>query len=274
MLLDDHVVLIAGGGSGLGLGIARHCLAHGAQVAIMEISADRVAACRAEFGDAVLVVRGDVTSLDDLESARHDVVAAFGRVDAVIGAQGVFDGNVPLVDTPAERLGELFDEIFRVNVLGHIQLAKVFHDELATTSGAIVLTASTAAYAADGGGVCYTASKGAVRSLVGQLAFEFAPNIRVNGVAPAGIANSQLRGPASLGMDDFKQSHIPKDAFLAMFRKISLLQELPTPEDHGPLYAFLASRHNTIMTGQMIVADQGLLNRAVLSQPAAQPAVH
>ena len=266
MLLDDHVVLVAGGGSGLGLGVARHCLAEGAKVAVLEVSADKVAAVREELGSVVLVIQGDVTSLDDLEAAEREILTAYGRVDAVIGAQGIFDGNVPLVDIPADRLRALFDEVFHVNVLGYIQLAKVFHDVLDEHRGALVLTASTAAYAADGGGICYTASKGAVRSIVGQLAFEFAPRIRVNGVAPAGIANSQLRGPEALGLAGQKQSDIPKDAFLAMFRKISLLQELPTAEEHGPIYAFLASRYNTIMTGQMVVADQGLLNRAVLSQ--------
>jgi NAD(P)-dependent dehydrogenase (short-subunit alcohol dehydrogenase family) len=265
-MLTEHVIVVAGGGSGLGLGVARHCLAQGAQVAIVDVSADKVAALQAELGSAALVLRCDVTDVADIDVAHTKVVATYGRVDALIGTQGIFDGNVPLVDTSTERLRSLFDEIFHVNVLGYINLAKVFHDSLAQTGGAMVLTASTAAYAADGGGVCYSASKGAVRALVQQLAFEFAPRIRVNGVAPAGIANSQLRGPGALGMDDFKQSDIPTDAFLAMFRKISLLQELPTPEDHGPLYAFLASRHNTIMTGQMVVADQGLLNRAVLSQ--------
>ncbi|MNE88798.1 Cis-2,3-dihydrobiphenyl-2,3-diol dehydrogenase [compost metagenome] len=83
-------------------------------------------------------------------------------------------------------------------------------------------------------------------------------------MAPAGIANSQLKGPGALGLDEQKQSDIPKDAFLSMFRSLSLLQELPSAEDHGPLYAFLASRHNKIMTGQTVVADQGMLNRAVL----------
>jgi NAD(P)-dependent dehydrogenase (short-subunit alcohol dehydrogenase family) len=267
-VLSDHAVVVAGGGSGLGLGVARHCLAQGAAVAILEVSAEKVAALAAEFGSSLLALRCDVTNLDDLAASRTEVLSAFGRVDVLIGTQGIFDGNVPLVDIPADRLNALFDEIFHVNVLGYIHLAKVFHADLAAAKGAIVLTGSTAAYAADGGGLCYSASKGAVRALVQQLAFEFAPNIRVNGVAPAGIANSQLRGPGALGMDDFKQSDIPTDAFLAMFRKISLLQDLPTPEDHGPLYAFLASRHNTIMTGQMVVADQGMLNRAVLTQPA------
>lgn len=266
-LLADHVVLIVGGGSGLGLGVARHCLAEGARIGILELSEDKCAALRAEFGDAVVVCRGNVIAPDDLAAARAAMINRFGRIDAVIACQGIFDGNVPLLDIPVDRVAQVFDEVMRVNVLGHLLVARVFHDDLAASNGALVLTASTAAYAADGGGSVYTASKGAIRSLVNQLAFEFAPEVRVLGVAPAGIAGSQLAGPGALGKADEKQSDIPADAFLTMFRRISLLQELPTAEDYGPAYAFLASRHNRIMTGQMVVADQGLLNRALLTHP-------
>ena len=163
------------------------------------------------------------------------------------------------------QIDSLFDELFHVNVKSNFLLARVFADMLEAANGAIVLTTSNAAYAADGGGAFYTATKGALRSLVGQLAFEFAPHVRVNAVAPAGIANSQLRGPEALGMEGQSQADIPKDAFLAKFREISLLPELPTPEDHAAIYAFLASRENRIMTGQTVIADQGLLNRRVLT---------
>ncbi|MCB5945508.1 SDR family oxidoreductase [Acidocella sp. KAb 2-4] len=264
-LLENHSVLITGGGSGLGLGVARHCLAEGAQLAVMDISGEKLAALRAEFGDQVLLVEGSCTRVEELERCRAAVAARFGRLDALIGVQGIFDGNIRLADVPLERIDGLFDELFHVNVKGHVLAARVFYDMLLAAEGAIVLTSSTAAYAADGGGVMYSATKGAIRSIVHQLAFEFAPAIRVNGIAPAGIANSQLRGPAALGMQAQKQSDIPKDAFLAKFRSISLLQELPTPEDHGFLYAFLASRQNKLVTGQTIVVDQGLLNRALLS---------
>lgn len=263
-LLKDHVVLVTGGGSGLGLGVARHCRAEGAEVVIVDVSAEKVAQLRTEFGTEVLVMQGDVTRLADLRGCREAIVERYGRLDALIGVQGIFDGNVPLCEVPEERLDSLFDEIMHVNVKGYLLSARVFFDLLQASQGAIVLTTSTAGYAADGGGAFYTASKGAIRSLVNQLAFEFSPNVRVNGVAPAGIANSQLQGPKTLGLADQKQSDIPKDAFLSMFRSLSLLQELPTPEDHGPLYAFLASKANRIMTGQTVVADQGLLNRAVL----------
>lgn len=264
-MLDDHVVLVTGGGSGLGLGVARYCAGEGAVVAILDNSAEKVRLLREEFGDRVLVLRGDVTRPEDLRDCREAILQRHGRLDALIGAQGVFDGNVPLMRTPHDRLDALFDEILHVNVKGYLHSVRVFADLLEATRGAIVLTTSTAAYAADGGGAAYTASKGAIRSLVGQLAFELAPRVRVNGVAPAGIANSQLRGPGALGLQEQRQSDIPKDAFLGVFRSLSLLQELPAPEDYGPLYAFLASRRNKVMTGQTVVADQGLLNRPVLS---------
>ena len=231
----------------------------------MEIDSAKCAALRAEFGPQVLVHEGNCSRIADLESCRAAIAARFGRLDALIGVQGIFDGNVPLRDIAPDRLDAPFDELFTVNVKGHVLAARIFHALLEASGGAIVLTSSTAAYAADGGGAVNTATKGAIRSLVGQLAFEFAPAIRVNGVAPAGIANSELRGAASIGLDGTRQSDIPKNAFLAKFRQISLMQELPTPEDHGLLYAFLASRHNRIMTGQTVTVDQGMLNRAVLS---------
>jgi NAD(P)-dependent dehydrogenase (short-subunit alcohol dehydrogenase family) len=66
-------------------------------------------------------------------------------------------------------------------------------------------------------------------------------------------------------MQATKQSDIPKDAFLRSFKALAPLQELPLPEDYAPVYAFLASKHNKIMTGSTVLAEQGVLNRAVLS---------
>ena len=43
------------------------------------------------------------------------------------------------------------------------------------------------------------------------------------------------------------------------------LQHMPSPEEYGPLYAFLASRHNTVMTGQTVFTDSGSLNRALMN---------
>lgn len=171
-LLNGDVVLVTGGGSGLGLGVARYCRSEGAEVVVLDVSAEKVRQVQEEFGPDALVLQGDVTRLADLEVCREAIVQRHGRLNALIGAQGIFDGNVPLKQTPADRIDSLFDEIFHVNVKGYILSAKVFCGLLEESQGAMVLTTSTAAYAADGGGLVYTATKGAVRSLVGQLAFE------------------------------------------------------------------------------------------------------
>jgi NAD(P)-dependent dehydrogenase (short-subunit alcohol dehydrogenase family) len=91
----------------------------------------------------------------------------------------------------------------------------------------------------------------------------------VNGVAPGAIADSQLQGPRALGLESFKQSDIPKDAMLSTFRGLTLMPELPTPLGYAPVYAFLASHHNTVVTGQTVLLEQGALNRAALSTPGA-----
>ncbi|CAJ1509992.1 SDR family oxidoreductase [[Mycobacterium] burgundiense] len=266
-MLDGDVALILGGGSGLGLGIARHFLSEGAEVAIFEVSEQKLRDLEDEFGDKVLLVRGDVTNVDDLTECRERIVHRWGKLNCLIGAQGIFDGNIPLRDVPVELVGGLFDELFHVNVLGYFLASRVFLELLEAELGAIVLTSSVAAYAADGGGLMYTASKGAVVSAVRQLAFEFAPKVRVNGVAPGAIADSQLRGPATLGLQDAKQSDIPKEAMEASFESMSLMRRLPTPSDYAYVYSLLASRHNAVTTGQTVLLEQGGLNRAILSDP-------
>lgn len=264
-LLDDHVVLVTGGGSGLGLGVARHLLTEGAQLAVLEVDPEKVKALSEEFGDSALVLQGDVRSIGDLRDARSAIVERFGRLTSIVATQGIWDGNVPLVDIPVEQIDALFDEVYSINVKGYVLTAKVFLDLIQAERGGLVLTASQAAFAADGGGTAYTSSKGAVRSLVNQLAFELGPEIRVNAVAPTGIAKSEIRGPAALGLEQSKQSDIPADAFRFEFEWLTPLQHLPSPEEYGPLYAFLASRQNTVMTGQTLVADSGTLNRALIS---------
>ena len=263
-MLDGHSVLILGGGSGLGRGVARCCGAEGATLAIFEISDAKVESLKDEFADA-LIVQGDASKLDDLIRCREAITARHGKVDAVMCFQGIFDGNIPLKDVPLECLDALFDELFHVNVKSNFLVARVFHDLLESTRGALVLTSSVAAEAADGGGAHYTATKGAVSALTRQLAFEFAPNIRVNAVAPAGIGNSELRGPASLNLSHRKQSDIPKEAFEALCSKLSLMPDLAMPEDYAYLYMFLASHANRIMTGQVVLAEQGGLNRGMIS---------
>lgn len=263
--LSGAIIVLTGAGSGLGLGLARYFRTQGAQLAILEIAPSKVQSLHEEFGPDILVHQGDVRSVADLTAFHDAVLARYGGVDALIGAQGIFDGNRPLSELPLDKVADAFDEVMRINVLGYILSAKIFHDSLAARSGAIVLTASSnASYCADGGGLLYTASKHAVLGVVRQLAYEFAPRVRVNAVSPCGIAHSDLRGPQALDLASESQNDIPKEGFMAMIRKVTLLDHLPTGEEYGPTYGLLATPGARVMTGTIVMADQGLANRAII----------
>src|ERR1700757_2111245 len=83
---------------------------------------------------------------------------------------------------PAGALPAPFDEMFRTNVLSHLQSVKAAMPALRATAGSsIVLTESTSSYSPGRGGALYVSSKFAVRGLVATLAHELAPQIRVHG---------------------------------------------------------------------------------------------
>jgi NAD(P)-dependent dehydrogenase (short-subunit alcohol dehydrogenase family) len=108
----------------------------------------------------------------------------------------------------------------------------------------------------------YTASKHADVGLVKQLAYELAPHVRVNAVAPGAIS-SDLRGPAALGQADRPISEIP----LHLYVKSGLpLGRLPEPSEYAGSYVYLASRQNAApATGAIINVDGGVGVRGLAS---------
>lgn len=263
---DGEVIAILGGGSGLGLGVAEYLIDIGKTIAILDFDAEKIDLATQRFGSRILAFQGDVRRSASLAAFHDAMLERFGVIDALIGVQGIFDGNRPLREISLDQLDATFDELMHVNVRGYIAAAKIFHESLAKRRGAIVLTGSVAAsYAADGGGIFYTASKHAVLGVVRQLAFEFAPDVRVNGVAPCAIANSDLRGPEAMGLRTESQADVPRDVLAKSFGNASLLQGMPSGRDYGPIYALLATSASATMTGEIIKADQGCLNRPIIS---------
>ena len=103
-LLQDHIILVTGAGSGLGLGIAKYCQDQGATVIISDVSSEKIKQLKTEFPSDHLILQCDVTQISDLEQCRDAIVEKYGRLDALIGAQGIFDGNVPLKQMTSTRL--------------------------------------------------------------------------------------------------------------------------------------------------------------------------
>src|SRR6202790_3881506 len=251
--LDGQVALVTGGGSGIGRAVVARFIEEGARIGIMERVATRADQLRADFGDAVVGIAGDVARLADNRRAVGETVRAFGRLDIFVGNAGIFDVYAKLADFADDKLSEAYDELFGVNVKGCIFGAKAALPELAKTSGCMVFTASVAGFNSGGGGALYTASKHAVVGLIRQLAAELGPDIRVNGVAPGGTM-TDLRGLVSLGNDD--RSSFAAPGMADQLRAHNPLHIALEPADIAGAYVFLASRTSARgITGSIVTVD-------------------
>lgn len=253
--LENSVSLVTGGGSGLGHAIVARFISEGARVGVLELNDAKGAALAAEFGDAVAVTTGDATTYADNERAVAATVAAFGKLDSFVGNAGLWDFATSLEDLPVDAIDGAFDEIFRLNVKGYMLGAKAAVSALRETRGSIIFTVSNAGFWPGGGGPLYVASKHAVMGLVKQLAYELAPEIRVNGVAPGGMS-TDLRGPRSLGLADRSWGSMDVDGMMA---RSSPLRRAIAPEDYTGHYVLLASRENSLtVTGSVHNCDGGV----------------
>jgi NAD(P)-dependent dehydrogenase (short-subunit alcohol dehydrogenase family) len=253
--LDDTVVLVTGAGSGLGKAIVERFIAEGARIGVLEINAEKAQQLQSQFGGAVSVTVGDATNFGDNERAVAATAGAFGKLDVLIGNAGLWDFGRSLESLPADVLGEAFDEIFHLNVLGYLLGARAALPRLRETKGSIIFTVSNAGFWPGGGGPLYVASKHAVMGLVKQLAYELAPEVRVNGVAPGGMP-TDLRGPRALGLADRSWGSMPVDQ---MMREFSPLRRAIAPDDYTGHYVLLASRANSLtVTGSVHNCDGGV----------------
>jgi cis-2,3-dihydrobiphenyl-2,3-diol dehydrogenase len=253
--LEGKIALVTGGGSGLGWAIVARFIEEGASIGVLERSADRNHELTSQFGSNVIAITGDVTNYADNQRAVAETTARFGRLDCFIGNAGIWDYSLPLVKIAGEKLSEAFDELFGINVKGYMLGAKAAVPELLKARGNMIFTVSNAGFYVGGGGPLYTASKHAVVGLIRQLAFELAPKIRVNGVAPGAIP-SDIRGPRALGMEGRSIASLPQHEFV---KRYIPLGRMPEPRDYTGHYVLLASdRNSSTATGSIINCDGGM----------------
>lgn len=260
MRLTNVVAMVTGGASGLGRAVTQRFVAEGARVVVLDRSEARLAELTAQYPDHVRGVAGDVRDLAVNKRAVADAVAAFGRLDVLVANAGIWDYGRALVDLPEDRIDEAFDELIGINVKGYLLAAKAAQSALVASRGSMIFTVSNAGFYPDGGGPLYTASKHAVVGLIRQLAFECAPHVRVNGVAPGAIA-TDLRGPRALDMADRSIGDVLKPEMLAGGLPID---RLPAPEDYAAAFVFLAAgAESGHATGSIINIDGGFAARGV-----------
>lgn len=258
--LQGRRALVVGAGSGIGRAVVDAFIEEGAQVAVLERDEDKCAAIRAELPD-VPVTAGDATTRRANDEAVAATCDAFGGLDILVNCVGIFDFYRGIGDLGDEVIDDAFDEIFRTNVKSHLLSVRAALPALRESAsrgstGVVLLTESTSAYYPGRGGVLYVSSKFAVRGLVTALAHELAPEVRVNGVAPGGTLNTDLRGLTSLGLGGTRLDETPRRAEELAGRVP--LQVALSGRDHAWSYVFLASDHARGITGDVIHPDGGV----------------
>ena len=253
--LAGRRALVVGAGSGIGRAVVDVFLGEGAQVAVLERDPDKCAALSGAVPGMPVTV-GDATSRAANEEAVAAAERAFGGLDVLVSCVGIFDYYRSIEDLDADLLDSAFDEIFAVNVKSLLQSVKAALPALKNSGdAAVVLTESTSSYYPGRGGVLYLASKFAVRGVVTALAHDLAPEIRVNGVAPGGTLNTDLRGLSALGLAERSLGATPQRA-VEMAARVPLQVAL-TAEDMAWSYVFLASQRSRGITGTAVHPDGG-----------------
>jgi NAD(P)-dependent dehydrogenase (short-subunit alcohol dehydrogenase family) len=244
MRLDGTGALVAGGASGLGEATARELAARGARVTITDLNEERGGPLADELGGAF--VAADVTDESQVQAA----------VDAVAGLRlAVSCAGVGWAERTVKKDGpaalEPFETVVRVNLIGTFNVLRLAAAAMAAGEpdgegerGAIVLTASIAAFDGQIGQTAYAASKGGVVGLTLPAARDLARlGIRVCTIAPGLFDTPLLAG-------------LPDEARQALGELIPFPPRLGRPEEYAGLACHVAE--NPMLNGEVLRLDGAL----------------
>ncbi|WP_120716510.1 SDR family oxidoreductase [Tsuneonella amylolytica] len=184
-LFDGKVAFVAGGTSGINLGIARRFAALGAKVAVCGRDPEKAARAAGEIGTDALGMSADVRDYGAIRGALEQARSDFGPLDFVVaGAAGNF--LAPALGMSANA----FKTVVDIDLLGTFNTFRACHDLLNTPASLIAITAGQAEQAM-ALQIHACAAKAGVNQVIRTLAIEWGPDVRVNGISPGPIDGTE-----------------------------------------------------------------------------------
>jgi 3-oxoacyl-[acyl-carrier protein] reductase len=242
-MTQRRVALVTGSATGIGRSIAWRLAERGYDVTVnyskSETEAkETVEGIRAR-GAGALLFQADVADDTGVRAMVERTVDELGGLDLLVN-NAATTYFIPHTDLDGLTT-QVWDDILNVNLKGTFFACRAAMPHLKRRKGNIVNIASVAGVAGSGSSIAYAASKGAVITLTKSLAKAFAPEVRVNAVAPGPVQTRWLADH----QDMVDQALI-----------LTPLKRAATPEDVAAVALFLADE-TSLMTGQVLVVDGG-----------------
>ncbi|MCE5233946.1 MAG: SDR family NAD(P)-dependent oxidoreductase [Mizugakiibacter sp.] len=247
MQLEQIKAVVTGGASGLGFAVAKRLVGHGAQVALLDVNDEKGQAAAAELGASARFFRADVTSEDGIAATVQQAQQAMGGLNAAINCAGILGAGRVLGKEGAMPL-KTFAGTVMVNLVGSFNVAKAAAALMQHNApgedgerGAIVNTASIAAFEGQIGQAAYSASKGGVVGMTLPMAREFARiGVRVMTIAPGVFHTPMVDG-------------MPEQVYQSLCAQVPYPSRLGKPEEFADTVAFILQ--NRYLNGGVIRID-------------------
>ncbi|HTL74554.1 MAG TPA: glucose 1-dehydrogenase [bacterium] len=242
--LTGQTALITGGGSGLGLGMAKCLVASGAKVILVGRRKDELTKAAESLGQNAFALVGDVTKLETIPALVEQAEKLAGPISILINNAGIH-----LKKDAVETSDVEFASVMQTHVFGAFALTReVARGMIPRRSGSIIFTASMASLFGINKVVAYAAAKSAYVGLVRTLAVEFgASGVRVNAIAPGWI-HSEMSAKALDGDPARKAKILGRTP----------LNRLGDADDIGWAAVYLCSPAAKFVTGVVLPVDGGV----------------
>ncbi|PHQ39960.1 dehydrogenase [Halorubrum persicum] len=244
--LSGRVAVVTGGGRGIGRAITLGMAAAGATVVPSARTAAEVEAVAGEARELGVEARGitaDVTDDDDVAALVDETVEAFGSLDVVVNNAGFNPGDA--LGDPADVESDAVESVLDVNLRGAFRTLRAAGPHLKASGGSVVNVASVAGVVGLPKQHPYVASKHGLVGVTKSAAMDWAPDVRVNAVAPGYVATDLT--------ETLQESERLRQSILDR----TPLDRFADPiEIAGPV-AFLASDAASFVTGETLAADGG-----------------